>query len=158
MRDASAPIFGDARLPERFWSKVIIYPGTDCWLWQRGLSGGYARYKPSGESTGNGHRHAYLILVGEIPERLQLDHRCNDRRCVNPAHLEPVTTRTNVLRGFGRSALNHRAIACVNGHRFTDANTYVTRDGRRQCRECGRARCRAYQRSLKAATEVGIVV
>lgn len=51
-----------------------------------------------------------------IPDDLQIDHLChtddpgclggNDcphRRCVNPAHLEPVTPQGNSLRGTRRS-------------------------------------------------------
>ena len=39
-----------------------------------------------------GHRLSYTILVGPIPEGYVIDHLCRNRRCYNPAHLEPVTS------------------------------------------------------------------
>lgn len=38
------------------------------------------------------------MFVGPIPEGLHLDHLCRVRRCVNPAHLEPVTQAENNYR------------------------------------------------------------
>ena len=38
---------------------------------------------------------------------------------------------------------------CKHGHEFTPENTYVTKDGRRKCRECGRRACRAYYHERK---------
>lgn len=58
------------------------------------------------------HRWAYTFLVGPIPDRLQLDHRCRNRVCVNPDHLEPVIQRKNLLRGNGLSAQNARKKHC----------------------------------------------
>jgi hypothetical protein len=44
------------------------------------------------------HRFYYEQHVGPIPEGLQLDHLCRNTRCVNPAHLEPVTGAENMRR------------------------------------------------------------
>lgn len=46
------------------------------------------------------HRLSYELFVGPIPDGYELDHLCRNRGCVNPAHLEAVTHRVNVLRGL----------------------------------------------------------
>jgi hypothetical protein len=57
------------------------------------------------------HRFAYELLVGPIPEGLVIDHLCRNRRCVNPAHLEPVTAEENWRRGDAPSAISTRGAA-----------------------------------------------
>lgn len=39
-----------------------------------------------------------LQVVGAITHGLELDHLCRVRRCINPAHLEPVTHAENTRR------------------------------------------------------------
>lgn len=43
-------------------------------------------------------------------------------------------------RGGVRGNANARKTHCREGHRYDDANTYVTKAGMRQCRECKKAR------------------
>lgn len=83
-------------LPEiRFWSRV---DKTDtCWNWTGALfAGGYGQFwmATAGQSV-VAHRFAYEATRGPIPDGLQLDHRCHNRRCVNPEHLRPVTSKQN---------------------------------------------------------------
>ena len=95
------------------------------------------------------HRLIYTFLVGPIPDAYELDHTChtNDvvcpgdgnclhRRCVNPAHLEPVTHRENTRRGRGFAGINARRTHCPSGHPYDEANTLVSRTGGRSCRPC----------------------
>lgn len=81
------------------------------------------------------HRIAYQLLVGPIPEGMQLDHLCRNRRCVNPDHLEPVTHAENVRRGLSGAYLRART-HCPKGHPYDQANTYVSNSGSRNCRAC----------------------
>jgi len=78
----------------------------------------------------------YESVKGPIPPGFEPDHLCRNRRCINPAHLEPVTRRENLRRGIGehRPGKTH----CKRGHKFTVKNTYVTKAGFRNCRECHR--------------------
>ena len=86
---------------ERFTSKIHFKPG--CWEWTAHHHlGGYGRLRLGGRMV-MAHRFAYELWVGPIPDGLGLDHLCRNRGCVNPAHLEPVTHRTNVLRGDGEA-------------------------------------------------------
>jgi hypothetical protein len=40
----------------------------------------------------------WIAENGPVPVGLELDHLCEVRRCVNPAHLQPVTRTENVRR------------------------------------------------------------
>ncbi len=127
----------DYRSPEeRFWAKVDLTLG--CWLWMGGVNrDGYGHIRGYENRRIGVHRFAYELLVGSIPEGLEIDHLCRVRRCVNPEHLEPVPHRVNVLRGQAPSSANAHKTHCVHGHEFTPENTYVEpSNGYRKCRTC----------------------
>lgn len=125
---------------KRFWS-MVDKTVDGCWLWTGGISAntGYANFWFGGRTV-SAHRWAYERFVGPIPRGLHLDHvrdrGCGHRHCVNPAHLEAVTQRENNLRADGLAADNARKTHCRHGHPFDEANTYVDRRGRRNCRIC----------------------
>jgi hypothetical protein len=83
-------------LTARFWSKVSK---TDaCWLWTGTLDAkGYGQFW-DGQVIARAPRFAYEFLVDAIPEGLTIDHLCRVVACVNPAHLEPVTSEENTRR------------------------------------------------------------
>lgn len=90
---------GKGGLAERFWGKVTPEPNTGCWLWTASHDrDGYGRIKISGRPV-SAHRVAWELAHGEIPRDLETDHLCRNRACVNVAHLELVSHRTNVRRG-----------------------------------------------------------
>jgi hypothetical protein len=137
----------DARMLRRFTAKVSLDLDSGCWLWTASKSGGYGQFMPGPRGTRPTRAYvvAYEHFVGPIPLGLELDHLCRTRACCNPAHLEPVTHRENVLRGESPHAANARKTHCVNGHPFDERNTYRRKDkenGRRQCRACCQARRR----------------
>lgn len=90
---------------ERLWARVDKNPdGSGCWIWTGALTtNGYGQVR-WGDRTLRAYRLVYELLVGPIPDGLQLDHLCRNRRCVNPAHLEPVTQWENWARGMAPSA------------------------------------------------------
>ena len=123
----------------RFWAKVN--KTNDCWLWMGKTATGYGRLKVKGREI-QAHRFAYELLVGSIPDGLELDHLCRVRHCVKPTHLEPVTRRVNILRGEGKAAKLARATHCIHGHPFDFLNTYAYK-GHRFCKLCKSLRQRA---------------
>lgn len=156
--------FGDARLPERYWSKVQPVP-SGCWIWTAAKDqSGYGRFGVAGLAVVS-HRVSYEALVGPIPDGLHVDHLCRNRACVNPEHLEPVTCRENILRGIGPSAQHAMKTHCPEGHEYTAENTYVYR-GSRYCVACrdthsaaskarGRLRLRGDQKDPRHGTVTG---
>lgn len=132
-------------IEERFWSKVDRSGGpTSCWLWL-GFIGpdGRGQFPRPGQS-GKAHRAAYELVNGPIPEGLTIDHLCYVPRCVNPAHLEPVTFAEN-----RRRATIHRT-TCRNGHPY---DAVVRTEGKvwRRCSTCAAANDRAYKARRAAA-------
>ena len=92
-----------------FWSKVHHDARPEgCWRWTKGK-----------QSTGYGqmwlnstevlvHRVSYMEHKGECQE-LDIDHKCGQRDCVNPDHLEAVTSGENIRRARARTlAMNYR--------------------------------------------------
>lgn len=144
---------GTTRIPmplrERFESKLRPGPG-DCWAWSGAhfKQNGYALLAVRSERDGKwrptvAHRIAYELYVAEIPAGLVIDHLCRNHGCVNPWHMEPITRGENVRRGMHPTAVIVRENRCGKGHEFTDANTVIRKNGKRECRTCCRARDRA---------------
>lgn len=122
---------------ENLWQRAIP-DAKGCLVWTGAVtSKGYGWLRIGGRRC-YAHRAAYELKVGAIPAGLTIDHLCRNRRCINVDHLEPVSARTNVLRGVGTSAQNARKTHCVHGHPFDEANTHLLKDGKRVCRACRR--------------------
>lgn len=126
--------FGDAAVPSRIWGSLLIESPEGCWLWTGYLDrGGYGFTRCAGKHA-HVHRFIYESLVGPVPLGLELDHLCRVRACANPAHLEPVDHRENVLRSpIGLAAINARKTHCKRGHPF---NAPTAAGRKRVCRPC----------------------
>lgn len=109
-----------------------------CWNWTatKPDAEGYIRLT-RGRRRYWAHRLSYEQHVGPIPEGLVIDHLCRNHGCVNPDHLEPVTSRTNVVvRGFNVTADNARLTHCRRGHPLSGENLHILNSGSRVCRIC----------------------
>ena len=128
---------------ERFEAKII--KGGGCWLWRGAhLTNGYCAFSVK-LADGRwrhttAHRVAYELYVGKIPAGFWIDHLCRNHGCVNPSHLEAVTPKVNTSRGQSPSTVLRRLGICGQGHQMTEANTYERPSGKRECRQCVRAR------------------
>lgn len=119
---------------ERFW-RSVDRSGT-CWVWtgQKGGKGRrYGYFRPGTRSTDPRkvvHKWLYEILIGQVPEGHELDHRCRNTLCVRLDHLEPVTGDENKART--------RLVTCKSGlHQLTPETTIWDERGRRRgCRLC----------------------
>ena len=126
----------------RFWAKVALTP-SGCAEWTGGTKGasGYGVFWLDGRLH-TAHRLAYTWATGDDPGELDLDHLCRNRRCVAPAHLEPVARRENLRRGEGFIAQWIRDDACQRGHDLTAPNAIRTKGTARMCRLCDNFRSR----------------
>ena len=92
---------------------------TGCWNWLLFKNKkGYGTWHNLGKSGRLAHRLMYEELVGPIPFGLTLDHLCGNKSCVNPEHMEPVTSSENSKRKEGTSthclSLNFIVIRVMN--------------------------------------------
>lgn len=128
----------------RFAEKVAIRD-DGCHEWTASINNrGYGTFCAGGGVSVVAHRWSYEHYVGPVPDGLVLDHLCRNRRCVNPAHLEPVTQQSNLLRAVGMGQANTKKTHCPAGHPYSEENTYIP-PGRpnRMCRACRREKKKA---------------
>jgi hypothetical protein len=134
-----------------FWKKTEPEPNTGCLLWLGTIHAktgyGTCRY---GDRNVLAHRQAVLFSGRTIPEGLEVDHLCRVRCCVNPSHLEVVTTLENMRRAM-RGARRHNAekTHCPRGHPYSGENLVMWRTYR-YCRICLRQNQRNWDHRTRA--------
>ncbi|ARV77163.1 hypothetical protein SKUL_64 [Pseudomonas phage Skulduggery] len=72
---------------------------SPCHLWTgphsgTGRGGGYGRMHLSGQTVAV-HIVVFTHFYGYVPGKKQIDHKCSNRTCCNPAHLQMVTHKQN---------------------------------------------------------------
>lgn len=86
------------KFPAQFQSKVAVDRASRCWNWI-----GATHYPPNhpeyryGIFSGMGaHQFSYEFSHGPLLGlRLDIDHRCKNKLCVNPRHLQAITHQDN---------------------------------------------------------------
>jgi hypothetical protein len=144
-------------LEDKFWESVQTTTDGSCWLWTEGQRvKGYGGIKHEGKRV-YAHRVAYELLVGPIPEGMDIGHKCHDEAaavglcnnpvtcphhaCCNPNHLKPESRSVNLLASpLTQAAINKAKTKCKRGHEFTLENTRIknVEKGWRSCITCDR--------------------
>jgi hypothetical protein len=121
----------------------------DCWEWQGPMhTRGYGRVWWDGKRR-LAHRVVYALLV-DVPriKLLPLHHLCENKVCVNPDHLEPLSQGEHLSRHPNHNSLKTH---CPQGHPYGNGNLIITRRNKtngvnRFCRACRQAKWREWYR------------
>ena len=147
----------------RFWPKVDKsgrnpdFP--DCWEWTAGKLGDYGSFTVFRYGKWTKQAASAFIweaLHGPVEKGLEVCHKCNNKLCVRPDHLE-VGTRSHNQRYsvLTKTNNNSRKTHCKHGHPYDEENTiwiiskktgFKTRD----CKTCQKEWRRQYRDRIKA--------
>lgn len=108
------PVREPQSLEQRFWAKVDKDAVDGCWSWTASTStDGYGQISVDGRLA-SAHRLSWEWANGTIPEGMFIDHRCANRRCVNPEHLRVTTNAQNMQHLTGAPRHNTSGVRGVS--------------------------------------------
>lgn len=99
---------------QSMWSRIQVLGLDDCWEWTGHVSiYGYgtdsSAYLEFG--TNRVHRVVYYLTHGEISNKLQVLHSCDNRKCCNPLHLRLGTHQENMWDMTDRNRQSHYGVS-----------------------------------------------
>jgi ribosomal 50S subunit-recycling heat shock protein len=134
------------RLARDFWDFVTKRHAQGCWTWTGPRN--HQGYGFWGKILA--HRHSWALTNGPIPEGMWILHHCDNKPCVNPAHLYAGTRVENTQDAVDRGRIHSpKQDRCPAGHLKAGDNLIVVRTRQYlayRCRICERARKRESER------------
>lgn len=110
--------------------KVLLSTATgkaECWQWLRQTRGNrYGKICPRRGTSKMVHRWYWESLYGPVPVGMDLHHRCANRFCFNPAHLQPMSRRAHRFVEPNNMGWGLSVNSCQRGH---GAEAVVVRSG-----------------------------
>ena len=94
---------------ERFWAKVDIKGEGECWMWRSAVgSNGYGRFNVPILGVEHAHRVSLALSLKRLIIGQFACHHCDNKLCVNPAHLYAGDHASNTRDGVERKQYKGR--------------------------------------------------
>lgn len=123
----------------RFWRAVMFVPLHECWEWGGtitrngyGVLEGPSRDRPRIRPLA--HRFSWELHFGPIPAQLCVLHRCDNRACVNPAHLFLGTIADNNADMYTKGRGSPAGLRPMQGEAHPRPNRKLSVDAVREIR------------------------
>jgi hypothetical protein len=90
-----------------FLNNVTPSGPESCWEWRGSIApNGYGSFHMEGKTIG-AHRASHILHIGPLAPGEHVLHSCDNRKCVNPAHLRAGSHRENVVDSIRKNRDAH---------------------------------------------------